>query len=73
MAQRRPSTFAGPPCPTAVANGEDHGPLLAATQPGPTGKSFYCPSQRHDRRPATHPEGAAPASSPFFGVDEVQW
>lgn len=64
---RRPTSQAhhGPPCPADA----DHGPLLAG--PGTPGKSFYCPHQAHDGRPKTHPLGAAPATRPYFGIDEI--
>lgn len=58
----------GPRCPQSTDEA-DHGPLIGWT--GAPGKSFYCPNVAHAGRPKTHPDGAAPATSPFFSIDEV--
>lgn len=61
----------GPQCPAEPLPGsKPHGTLIGRDHAAP-GRSFYCPHSDHNGRPKTHPLGAAAASTPWFGIDEV--
>lgn len=65
------SSYTGPVCPAEPLPGsKPHGPLIAREGAAP-GRTFYCPHSDHSGRPASHPNGEAPPTRAFFGVDEV--
>lgn len=71
MMRRSRSTAGVPECPADPLPGSGPHGVLIGRENAAHGRSFYCPHADHAGRPASHPLGAAPASRPFFGVDEV--